>query len=381
MPRQASVPLLRGTFRPVAIWTSRPHAFELHVSHTVSDFAEEDLLLHAVRESDGPADFRPRPAVALWHHMDEILRMMGLRVALVRPEMGAVLETGLRDHPAARQVLVRLEAQLEVRLDRLRLLDEPRQSDRPIRVRVAHFDETGFQQVRRLEEAELQPPADDLPEEAGVVERLRLDLIDHDRPVAEEMHDDIGLPEGRGLVPARMRLADAVVRQIALFAHEAEQERLADRGRFVRAPEEFRQVEDGTLAQGAHPIFARGLLRRAPTGIYLEIDGAAAGLDDVAARSQIPIHEVSDLEGVDRRARGSEQFSRRDRPSVTADFEAASLDEGHRLQEIKPKPASRSRRAEKPAVIDAARLRRVVDDHPVVDEFPGHGARRRPGPR
>src|SRR5437879_9356663 len=110
MPRQASVPLLRGTFRPVAIWTSRPHAFELHVSHTVSDFAEEDLLLHAVRESDGPADFRPRPAVALWHHMDEILRVMGLRVALVRPEVGAILETGLRGDPVAGPVVVRLEA-------------------------------------------------------------------------------------------------------------------------------------------------------------------------------------------------------------------------------------------------------------------------------
>src|SRR5437899_11266774 len=111
MPRQASVPLLRGTFRPVAIWTSRPHAFELHVSHTVSDFAEEELLLHAVRESDGPADFRPRPAVALWHHMVEILRVMGLRGPLVRPEVGAMLETRRRDYPADRQVLLRLEWQ------------------------------------------------------------------------------------------------------------------------------------------------------------------------------------------------------------------------------------------------------------------------------
>src|SRR5213593_3952536 len=144
MPRQASVPLLRGTFRPVAIWTSRPHAFELHVSHTVPDFAEEDLLLHAVRESDGPADFRPRPAVALRHHMDEVLRVMGLRVALVRPEVGAILETGLRDDPAARQVLVRMEAQLEVRLDRLRLLDEPGQSDRAVRVRVSHSTRPAF---------------------------------------------------------------------------------------------------------------------------------------------------------------------------------------------------------------------------------------------
>src|SRR3989442_5221462 len=216
MPRQASVPLLRGTFRPVAIWTSRPHAFELHVSHTVSDFAEGDLLVHAVRESDGPADFRPRPAVALRHHMDEVLRVMGLRVALVRPEVGAILETGLRNDPAARQVLVRMEAQLEVRLDRLRLLDEPGQSDRSVRVRVSHFDETGLLQVRDLEGAELQPPADDLPEEAGFVERLRLDLVDHDRPVPEEMHDDVGLPDGRRRVDAQRALRGAAEGRVAL---------------------------------------------------------------------------------------------------------------------------------------------------------------------
>src|SRR5947209_4083640 len=85
---KAGIPLLRGTFRPSAIWRSRPHAFELHVSHAGPDFAEEDLLLDPVGESDGPADFRPRPAVALRHHMDEVLRVMGLRVALVRPGVG-----------------------------------------------------------------------------------------------------------------------------------------------------------------------------------------------------------------------------------------------------------------------------------------------------
>src|SRR3989442_9741706 len=222
--RHRNIPLLRGTFRPATSRRSRPHAFELHIPHAEPDFAEEDLLFDPVCESDGSADFRPRPAVALRHHMDEVLRVMGLRVAFVCPEVGAVLETGLRDHPTARQVLVRLEAQLEVGLDRLRLFDEPRQADRTVRVRVSHLDETSFQKVRRLEEAELQPPADDLPEEPGFVKRLRLDLVNHDRPIAEEMHDDVGLPDGRRPVAARMRLADAVVRQIALFVPEAEQE-------------------------------------------------------------------------------------------------------------------------------------------------------------
>src|SRR5437879_10128535 len=107
--------------------------------------------------------------------------MVRLRVALVGAEMGAVLEAGLRDDAAAREILVRLQSEFEVGLNRLRLLDEPRESDRTVRVRVPHFNEPGLQQVRRLEEAELQPTSDDLPEETGVVERLRLDLIDHDR--------------------------------------------------------------------------------------------------------------------------------------------------------------------------------------------------------
>src|SRR2546422_10805791 len=130
--RHRNIPMLPGTCRPATSRRSRPHAFELHIPHAEPDFAEEDLLFDPVCESDGPADFRPRPAVALRHHMHEVLRVMGLRVALVRSEVGAVLETGLRDHPSARQVLVRMEAQLEVRLDRLRLLDEPGQSHRAV---------------------------------------------------------------------------------------------------------------------------------------------------------------------------------------------------------------------------------------------------------
>src|SRR5207245_3834516 len=107
------------------------------------------------------------------------------------------------------------------------------------------------------------PPPDDLPEEAGFVKRLRLDLVDHDRPITEEVHHDACLPDGRLLVAARMRFPDAVVRQIALFVHEAEEECLPDRGRLLRSPEEFRQVEHGALAQSAHPLLARSLLWRA----------------------------------------------------------------------------------------------------------------------
>src|SRR5881628_2142150 len=38
---------------PSASW---PHAFQLHVAHAIPDFAEEDLFLHPVSESDRPAD-------------------------------------------------------------------------------------------------------------------------------------------------------------------------------------------------------------------------------------------------------------------------------------------------------------------------------------
>src|SRR6266571_4033584 len=226
--------------------------------------------------------------------------MVRLRVALVGAEVGAVLEAGLRDHAAAREVLIRLQAEFEVRLNRLRLLDEPRQSDRTVRVRVPHLDESGLRQVRRFEEAELQPASDDLPEEPGVVERFRLDLINHNRAVPEKVDDDPGLPEGPRWMTARVRLPDAVVRQVALLVHEAEEERLPDRRRFLRPPEEFREVEHRAFAQRSHPILARGLLRRAAPGIHLEIDRSPSGLDDVAAGPQVPVHEVANLERVRR---------------------------------------------------------------------------------
>src|SRR3989449_5899294 len=150
-----------------------------------------------------------------WDDVHEVLSTVAPRAALVGAEVGAVLEAGLRDDAAAREILVRLQAEFEVGLDRLCLLDEPRKSDRPVRVRVPHLDEPGLQQVRRLEEAELQPSSDDLPEETGIVEGLRLDLIDHDRAVPEKVDDDLGLPEGSRRMTARVRLPDAVIRQIA----------------------------------------------------------------------------------------------------------------------------------------------------------------------
>src|SRR5438128_710168 len=360
---------------------SRPHALQLHVAHAIPDFAEEDLLLHPMSESDRPADFRPRAAVAFRDHVHEILRMVRLRVAFVGAEVGAVLEAGLRDDAAAREILVRLQAEFEVGLNRLRLLDEPRKSDRAVRLRVPHFDEPGLRQVRRPAEAELQPTSDDLPEETGLVERPRLGLIDHDRAVPEKVNDDLGLPEGGRWMTARVRLPDAVVGQIALFVHEPEEERLPHRRRFLRPPDEFRQVEHRAFAQRSHPIFARRLLRRAAPRIHLKIEGSAAGLDDVAAGPQVAVHEVPNLERGRRGARRPEQLPGGHRPPPASHLEPASLDEVHRLQEIQLEAASGSRGAEEPSVVDPAPLRRVVEDHAVVEQFPRHRRGRRPGPR
>src|SRR5256886_11831199 len=377
----ASVPLLRGISRQSRYERLWSHALQLHVAHALPDFAEEDLLLDPVSEPDRPADFRPCAAVALWDDVHEILCMVRLRVALVGAEVGAVLEAGLRDHAAAREILVCLKAEFEIGLKRLRLLDEPRESDRTVRVRVPHFDEPGLQQVRRLEEAELQATSDDLPEETGVVERLRLDLINHDRAVPGEVDDHLGLPQRGRRMTARVRLPDAIVRQIALFVHEPEEERLPDRRCVLRPTEEFRQVEDRALAQRPHPIFARRLLRRAAPRIHLEIDGSAAGFDDVTAGPQVPVHQVANLERGHRGARGPEQFPGGHRPPAASHLEPASLDEIHRLQEIQLEAASGSGGAEEPAIVDRAAFRRVVDDHAVVEQFPRHRGRRTPGPR
>src|SRR5207249_3474845 len=83
-----------------------------------------------------------------------------------------------------------------------------------------------------------------------------------DRAVPEKVDDDLDLPERSRRMTARVRLPDAVIRQIALFVHEPEEERLPDRRGFLRPPEEFREVEHRAFAQRPHPIFARRLLRR-----------------------------------------------------------------------------------------------------------------------
>src|SRR5207244_5336291 len=105
----------RGTVDAIYSWS---HSLQSHLADSIPDFAEEYLFLHPVSESDRPADFRPRAAVALRDDVHEILCMVRLRVALVGAEVRAVLEAGLRDHAAAREILVCLKAEFEIGLKR-----------------------------------------------------------------------------------------------------------------------------------------------------------------------------------------------------------------------------------------------------------------------
>src|SRR5207245_3370023 len=99
----------------------------------------QNLFLHAMGEAHGAANLRPGAAVALRDDVDEILRVVQVRIALVRAEVRAVLEPRLRDHAAVRQVLVCAQPELEIRLTRLRLAAESRQSDRSVPVTVTHL--------------------------------------------------------------------------------------------------------------------------------------------------------------------------------------------------------------------------------------------------
>src|SRR5207247_2767867 len=156
---------------------------------------------------------------------------------------------------------------------------------------------------------------------------LRLALVDDDRAVSKEVHDDPSLrPLARPVSP-RMGLPHAIVRQVALLVDEAEQERLADGRRLVRAIEELREIERRPLAQGPHPVAARRLAGSAAPRVYLEVHGPGARLDHVSPLPQVPVDEVPDLERVDRGARGAEELPGGDRTALPADGEAVRLDE------------------------------------------------------
>src|SRR5439155_22789178 len=83
---RADVPLLRGTWRQLG-GVSGTDAFEFHIPHVGADLAEEDLLLHAMRESHRAADLRPCAAMSLRDHVDEIFRVVRFRISLVGAEV------------------------------------------------------------------------------------------------------------------------------------------------------------------------------------------------------------------------------------------------------------------------------------------------------
>src|SRR5437879_4448444 len=83
---RADVPLLRGTWRQLG-GISGTDAFEFHIPHVGAHLAEEDLLLHAMRESHRAADLRPCPAMPLRDHVDEIFRAYPFLSSLVAGEV------------------------------------------------------------------------------------------------------------------------------------------------------------------------------------------------------------------------------------------------------------------------------------------------------
>src|SRR5439155_16610450 len=127
------------------------------------------------------------PPVLLGECVDEVLRVSPVRVPLVCAEVRAVLEPRLRDDSARLQILVYLEAEVEVRLDPPGLREEPGERDPPVRVRVPEFNRAPFQEVGGLDQGELEPPAHDLPVEPAPVEYLRLLLVHDHRAVLQEV--------------------------------------------------------------------------------------------------------------------------------------------------------------------------------------------------
>src|SRR5256885_9225939 len=205
--------------------------------------------------------------MAFRDHMDEVLRMVRLRISFVRTEVGTVLEARLGDHTATRQVLVCAKAEVEVRLDRLRFLRETCEPDGPVRVRIADLRESSLQEVCGLQEAELQPTSDHLAEKPGLMEGTSLRLVDHDGAVSEEVHNDPFLRRAHRPMAAGVRLPDAIIGEVALLVDEAQQQGLADRGRFFGTRQELRQVEHGPLAQ-ARTQYLLGVFFGAPPRGY-----------------------------------------------------------------------------------------------------------------
>src|SRR5438445_10759016 len=121
-------------------------------------------------EAHGPADLRPCPAMALRDHVDQVLRMVRLRVPFVRAKVGAVLETRLGDHATTGEVLVGPEAEVEVGLDPLRFFRQASVADRSIRIRIPDLCEPALQEERGLQQAELQPTSYHFAAEPGLVE-------------------------------------------------------------------------------------------------------------------------------------------------------------------------------------------------------------------
>src|SRR2546430_17331197 len=103
------------------------------------------------------------------------------------------------------------------------------------------------------------------------MEGTSLRLVDPDGAVSEERPNGPFLRRAHRPMAAGVGLPDAIIGEVALLVDEAQQQGLADRGRFFGARQELRQVEHGPLAQGADPVLARRLFRGPSPRLHLEV--------------------------------------------------------------------------------------------------------------
>src|SRR5436190_1898901 len=198
--------------------------------------------------------------------------------------------------------------------------------------------------------------------------------------VPEEVHDDPLVGRADRAIAGRKGLPDVVVGQVALLVDEAQEEGLADRGRFLGAFQELRQVEHGPFAQRPDPVLARRLLRGAAPRVHLEVDRATPGFYDVSPLPQIPVDEVEDLERRNRGAGRPKEVPCGNGPASASYLEAFRLDEVHGLQQVQLEAAARARGPEVPPVVQRARLRGVLDDDAARGQLPRHAAPAKRGP-
>src|SRR6266545_2144829 len=111
--------------------------------------------------------------------------------------------------------------------------------------------------MRRLEQAELQPPSDEVPVEAACVDASRLLLVQDHRAVLDHVGDGRLRAGARRRAPAWGDLADRGVREVAFLVDDREEEALPRPRRAPDVGPERIEVEHPPLADRTDAVLAR----------------------------------------------------------------------------------------------------------------------------